>query len=135
MAHISVLLVARNIKEAGVLANAALVIGLTAGHLLPEDTFGPDVVDGDGKKHTYLTKIAHFVRKAGPSKLRSLRDTFAEMPDVQVVDYTEDAAPSDYDIYRQDLARHSGAEIVYRAVYIYGPEERIVPLTRNLSRL
>lgn len=133
--HISVLLVNKNIDEPGIMANAAFVLGLTAGRLLPEETFGPEVVDGDGKSHTFLTRIAHFVRKATPTKLQALRDTFAEMPDVQVVDYTEDAAPSTYETYAQDLGNHSGEEIVYRAVYVFGPEEKVVPLTKNLSRL
>ena len=75
MRNISLLLINKSIKEPGILTNAAFVLGLTAGRDLPEDTFGPDVVDGDGARHTYLTNIAHFVRKAGPSKLRSLRST------------------------------------------------------------
>lgn len=132
---ISVLLVNKSIDEPGIVTNAAFVLGLTAGRMLPDHTFGPEVVDGDGSPHTYLTRIAHFVRKATPSKLKTLRDTFAEMPDVQVIDYTEDAAPSTYEIYQESLGAHSGEEIVYRAVWVYGPEDKVVPLTKNLSRL
>lgn len=132
---ISVLLVNKNIDEIGILTNAAFVLGLTAGRHLGDDTFGPEVVDGDGRSHTYLTRIAHFVRKATPTKLRALRDAFADMPDVHVVDYTEDAAPSTYEDYERSLGEHSGEEIVYRAVHVYGPEDKVVPLTKNLSRL
>ena len=135
MTNVSVLIVDKNLKTPGVLANTAFVLGLTAGRLLPDETFGPDVVDGDGARHTYLTRIAHFVREAGQSKLRSLRAGFAELPEVRVVDYTEDAAPSDYETYTRDLGGHAGEQIVYRALYVYGPEEQVVPLTKNLSRL
>jgi hypothetical protein len=135
MSHLSVLVVDKNLKTPGVLANTAFVLGLTAGRALPDATFGPAVVDGDGVEHTYLTNIAHFVREAGQSKLRSLRAAFAQMADVHLVDYTEDAAPSDYATYQRDLAAHSGDQIVYRALHVYGPEEQILPLTKNLSRL
>ena len=134
MKSVSVLIVYEKL-EPGVLVNAAFVLGLTAGRYMPEETFGPDVVDGEGVSHLYLTNIAHFVRKAGQSKLRSLRAAFAQVPDVKIVDYTEDAAPSTYEIYQRDLGSHSGEQIVYRALHVYGAEERILPLTKNLSRL
>lgn len=135
MSHVSVLVVDKNLKTPGVLANTAFVLGLTAGRALPEATFGPPVVDGDGAEHTYLTNVAHFVREAGQSKLRTLRAAFSEMPEVHLVDYTEDAAPSDYATYQRDLAQHAGEQIVYRALHVYGPEEQVLPLTKNLSRL
>jgi hypothetical protein len=131
----SVLIVDCSLESKGVLANVALVIGLTVGRELPQETFGADVIDGDGMPHRYLTRIGHVVCKAEQSKMRSLRQAFAQDPRVLLVDYTEDAAPVDYDEYSRNLARHSGAEIRYRALYVYGLEEAIVPLTKNLSRL
>lgn len=131
----SVLIVDKAIESKGLLANVALVIGLTAGRELPQETFGTDVVDGEGIFHQYLTRIGHVVRKAGQSKLRNLREVLAQDPRVLVVDYTEDAAPVDYDEYSKNLSKHSGSEIEYRALYVYGPEEKIGPLTKNLSRL
>ena len=132
---ISVLIVDQQIDQRGILSNAALVIGLTVGRELPAETFGADVLDSAGITHRYLTNIGHFVRKASQGKLRSLRATFSEHPDVLLVDYTEDAAPSNYDAYAQSLAARPAAEISYRAIYVYGPEEIVVPLTKNLSRL
>lgn len=131
----SVIIVNQSITEAGILVNAAFVLGLTAGRNLPVETFGPDVVDGEQRTHLYLTKIGHYVRKAGASKLRSLRDMFANMEEVLLVDYTEDAAPADYDAYTSALKGHSGEEISYRAIHVYGPAEKVIPLTKNLSRL
>lgn len=133
--NISVLITNKSLDDKGILTNAAFVIGLTAGHLLPDSTFGPDVVDGDGNTHTYLTNIAHFVRKAGNSKIASLRETFSAHENIHVVDYTEDAAPSTYADYEKALGKHKGEEIVYRALWIYGPSEVIVPLTKSLSKL
>ncbi len=60
---------------------------------------------------------------------------FATMPEVIVVDYTEDAAPANYEEYTSNLAVHSEQEIEYRAVYLYGPAEIINPYTQSLSRL
>jgi len=135
MDKISVLIVDKSLADKGLLSNAAFVLGLTAGRLLPDATFGDDVVDGEGRPHKFLTKIGHYVRKAGQSKLSSLRSKFVESPDVLIVDYTEDAAPADYGAYATSLAGHNGEEIKYRAIYVYGPEAIIVPLTKNLSRL
>ncbi len=133
--YISVLVVDQAINSVGVLANVALVLGLTAGRELPEETFGSNVVDADGTAHLYLTKIGHVVRKAGQRKIKSLREVLTGNPGVLMVDYTEDAAPADYSEYSESLARHSGGEVSYRGLYIYGPDEVVGPLTRNLSRL
>ncbi len=131
----SVLIVNQSITETGILANAAFVLGLTAGRNLPLETFGANVVDGEHRTHMYLTQIGHYVRKAGASKLRALRDTFASMEDVLLVDYTEDAAPADYEAYTRSLGGHAGEDISYRAIHVYGPAEKVIPLTKNLSRL
>lgn len=135
MEKVSVLVVDKGIDHRGILANASFVLGLTAGRELEGDTFGTEVVDGDGSSHKYLTKIGHFVRKAGQSKLKNLRDELVANEDVMVVDYPEEAAPADYDQYSADLASRKGEEITYRAVYFYGPKDLIVPKTKNLSAL
>ena len=135
MSKVSVLLVDKSQDNKGIIANASFVLGLTAGRELPDETFGPNVVDGDSSEHRYLTNIGHYVRKAGQSKLRALREYFVEQPDTVVVDYTEDAAPADYTEYEKTLGAHSGDAISYRAVYVYGPEEVVVPKTKNLSVL
>lgn len=135
MNYVSVLIMDKGIKDNGILSNAALVMGLTAGRRLPDHTFGYDVVDGDGFIHTYLTNIGHIVRKAGQRKMRSLRELFVKEPDIIVVDYTEDAATVHYSEYEHNLSKHSGEDIQYRGIYVYGPKEKIIPYTKNLSRL
>lgn len=135
MSKVSVLIINQSMDEKGIVANLGFVVGLTAGRLLPNETFGEDVVDGDGAKHTFLTKIGHYVRKAGGSKIASLRKTFVESEQCIVVDYTEDAAPADYAAYATALSGHKGEQIVYRGIYVYGPDELVIPLTKNLSRL
>lgn len=132
---VSVLIVDQTLDAVGVLANCAFVLGLSAGRMLGSDTFGREVVDGDGFRHHALTNIGHNVRKAGQAKLRKLREIFAAMPGMIVVDYTEDAAPADYEEYARNLMLHKGEQIRYRAIHIYGAEEEVVPLTKNLSRL
>jgi|GEM_PF-1926629 len=133
--HISVLIVDQSIDDKGILANASFVLGLTAGRELPQDTFSYDVKDGEGSIHRYLTQIGHFVRKAGQSKIRELRRKSLETEGTITVDYTDDAAPANYEEYAKNLGSHKGEEIKYRALYIYGPRDIILPLTKNLSRL
>lgn len=135
MEKISVIILNKQIDKTGIIANASFVLGLTAGREIGDETFGSDVTDGDKKTHKYLTKIGHFVRKAGQSKLRSLRNEFAEHSDVLLIDYTEDADPSDYREYQKQIKEHSGEEIIYRAIHLYGPKEKIIPKTKNLSAL
>jgi hypothetical protein len=135
MGNVSVLIVTKGVDHKGILANCGFVLGLTAGRLLPTETFGEDVVDGDGSKHTFLTNVGHNVREAGQSKLHTLREEFSKTPGLIVVDYTEDAAPADYATYTEALKNHKGEEIVYRAVWIYGPAEIVIPKTKNLSAL
>lgn len=132
---LSVLIVDQQLDHKGVLANAAFVLGLTAGRELPEATFGSDTVDGDGSCHKYLTRIGHVIRKAGQSKIQTLRKTFSENPDVLIVDYTEDAAPADYEAYAHSLKANTSEGIRYRAIHVFGPERLVAPLTKNLSRL
>ena len=134
MEYISVIILNKAFEERGLLANVTFVLGLSAGRELPSSTFGSIVTDGDGRIHQALTNIGHHVRKAGGSKLASLRNELADMPDVQVIDYTEDAAPADYDEYSRTLSKHKSEEIVYRAIHVYGPSAKIIPLTKNLSR-
>lgn len=133
--NVSVLIVNQSLPEVGILVNAAFVVGLTAGRLLPDDSFGPDTVDGDGNTHLYLTRVGHYVRKATATKLRALRKTFTEIDNVRLVDYTEDAAPADYEAYTSALSSHREEEINYRAIHVYGPADVVIPLTKNLSRL
>lgn len=135
MSNSSVLIVDRAVVERGVLANVAFVLGLTVGRCLPATAFGPDVVDGDGDLHIYLTCIGHIVRKAGQSKIRRLRAELAGLSDVQLVDYPEDAGPADYSAYSRGLGARRGEEIQYRAIHVYGPSEQVDPRTKNLSRL
>lgn len=133
MSKSSVLIIAKGVDHKGILSNCSFVLGLTAGKLLPDETFGADVTDGDGTTHKFLTNISHYVRVAGQSKLRTLRQEFIQNPDVIVVDYTEDAAPVDYSLYAKNLSQHKGEEIIYRAIYVYGPSEFINSKTKNLS--
>jgi hypothetical protein len=131
----SVLIICKGLDHKGILANTGFVLGLTAGRLLPAETFGPDVIDGDNSTHKFLTNIGHYVREVGQSKLQTLRAELIQNPNVTITDYTEDAAPSDYQEYTKSLASHKGEQIVYRAIHIFGPEEIVVPKTKNLSML
>jgi len=132
---VSVVIVDQALEHKGILANAAFVIGLSAGRELPGETFGLDVTDADGKNHRYLTNIAHFIRKAGQAKIRTLREEFAADERTTVFDYSEDAAPSDYSEYAKSIASRKSNDISYRAIHIYGPESVVAPRTKNLSRL
>lgn len=91
--NISVLIVNEKLEAAGIITNAAFVLGLTAGKFMPDESYGHDVIDGDGKKHLFLTKIGHYVRKATNTKIKTIRDAVSENTQIKITDYTEDAAP------------------------------------------
>src|SRR3989344_2226582 len=130
MKNISVLVVNEKIDHKGILANTSFVLGLTAGRELSPETFGKDVIDGDNSTHKYLTNIGHYVRRAGQSKIKTIRKEFLDAG-IMVVDYTDDAAPADYAAYETSIKNHKSEEIVYRAIWIYGPEEVVLPKTKN----
>ena len=135
MASISVLIVNQSIADPGTVANVAFVLGLTAGRLMPAETFGEDVVDGGHHRHRYLTSLPHIVRKAGAAKLCTLREALSNIEGVHVVDYAEEAATSSYSEYEQALGTRPSEDIRYRAIHVFGPADMIYPLTKNLSRL
>ena len=132
---LSVVIVDQQQESKGIIANAAFVLGLSAGREMSDTCFGPDVRDGSGQVHPSLTNIGHFVRKAGQSKLRTLRQVLSQHPEVRLIDYTEEAAPSDYNAYASGIAQKSAEEIHYRALHVFGPESVVAPVTKNLSRL
>jgi hypothetical protein len=134
MKNISVLIVNEKIDHKGIIANVSFVLGLTAGRELLQETFGTDVVDGDDSIHKYLTNIGHYVRKAGQNKIKTIRKEFLDAG-IMVVDYTDDAAPADYATYTESIKSHKAEEIIYRAIWVYGPEEIVLLKTKNLSSL
>lgn len=75
------------------------------------------------------------LRKTGRAVIVCAKGRGVKKPEVTLVDYVEDAAPADYDEYARNLRGRAGDEISYRALYVYGPEEVVLPLIRNLSRL
>ena len=134
MKNISVLIVNEKLDHKGIIANTAFVLGLTAGRELSPETFGKDVLDGDNSSHKYLTNIGHYVRRAGQTKIKAIRKEFLEAG-IMVVDYTDDAAPADYTAYEESIRTHKSEEIIYRAIWVYGPEDIVLPRTKNLSSL
>ena len=132
---LSVLIIDQNLAHRGAMANAAFVLGLTAGRLMSDHLFGHDVEDRSGAMHRYLTRIPHFVKKAGQGKIRSLREALLVQPQVSIVDYPEEAAPSNYSVYAQNLSMKGADEITYRAIHVAGSYAVLYPLTKNLSRL
>lgn len=138
MSTASVLVVNKSLlssgDDVGKLINAAFVLGLTAGRELSAETFGGDVIDGDGTVHRYLTKIGHYVRKASGGKLRSLRQACEMHNEITVVDYTDAASPASYAEYEKSLSSQQGENITYRAIHISGPAELVSSLTKSLSR-
>ena len=65
----------------------------------------------------------------------TLNQEILENPLLDVDGQQEDAATADYREYARSLSERSGDDIRYRALYIYGPEDIVGPLTKNLSWL
>ena len=68
----------------------------------------------------------------------ALRQKLALVPDDEntIADLLQIAQPELVgNNYQEALQSHSGEEIQYRALWVYGPSEIIVPLTKSLSKL
>ena len=75
---------------AGVLANAAGILGMTLGKQIPE-VIGPDVLDKNGREHLGITAYPVPILKADKEKLRQIREQLyqPEFAECVAVDFSD----------------------------------------------
>ena len=92
---------------AGVLANAAGILGMTLGKQIPE-VIGPDVLDKNGREHLGITAYPVPILKAGKEKLRQIREQLyqPEFAECVAVDFSDVAQScNDYDEFTSKAAQ------------------------------
>lgn len=117
---------------AGLLANAAAVLGFSVARHLPGG-FGPDVADRDGSLHPGITNLPIPILACDEDQLPGLRDKAMALQDVQCVDFTEVAQRSKgYDEYTSAMNGSAGAELKYLGLCLCGDPRAVRRLTGHL---
>lgn len=133
--NISVLIIDQSLDHKGFLANHSFVLGLSAGRVMNDSLFGPEVQDKDGVIHMPLTNIGHMVKVASQGKIKELYKEFKLLNQCNVVDYTDASLTPIYSEYQEKLSTQDLREFTIRAMHVFGPKELVFPKTKNLDML
>lgn len=121
----------------GTAANTAAILGITMGMKLP-DVVGSDVPDADGNVHMGIIQFPVPILKAGPERLRSLREKLftPQFADLTAVDFSSLAQGcKSYTEYIQKMAACPESELNYTGIAICGNKKKISKLTGNMPLL
>jgi hypothetical protein len=118
-----------------VATNAAAVLGLSLGGRLPH-LVGTDGKDASGGIHAGLNTHPVPVVTADAQQIADLHGRARAREDIVVVGFTEVARRArDYATYLEDLVTTSEPDLVYVAVALFGPRNRVAALTKRFSLL
>ena len=120
---------------AGMLANAAAIVGASLGAGVP-GIIGSSAIDGSGISHPGLANVPLPVLQASRSALRSLRANALESRDMVVFDFPEPARQAKtYQEYLERMIGMSSESIDYVALGLYGPVSLVNKVTGQLKLL
>lgn len=129
-----VMVIAEELPQ-GLAVNAAAVLAVTVGRLLPS-VVGPDAVDGSGRRHAGLISITLPILKAPRAVISQIKARAEQTGALTVVDLTEPAQTArTYDDYLAQIARIPAEELEYRGIALYGAKGLVNKLTGNLPLL
>ncbi|HEY1480906.1 MAG TPA: DUF2000 domain-containing protein [Gaiellales bacterium] len=118
----------------GLAANAAAVLSLTLG-ARASGLIGGDVVDADGSVHPGLIDRGLPILRAPASQLGAIRARALESG-VRVIDFPSfGQQTTDYDAFREQVARTPTDEIAYLGLLLYGPKRSVGRLTGSFPLL
>jgi hypothetical protein len=118
----------------GLAANAAAVLAVTLGATAPE-LLGPELVDGDGRRHPGLIDRGLPVLRGSREQLAGVAERAAGGDASIVALPTFGQQTTDYAAFRARLAATPGADVVHLALLVYGPKRTVDKLTGNLGLL
>lgn len=121
----------------GLVANAAAVLGLSAGKL-QGGIVGEDIPDCDGNLHLGITTKAIPILEGSKEHVKMIRERLFEptFAAVDVIDFTELAQRSlDYDDYAGRLQKTAATDLQYLGLCLIGPPKKVNKLTGNLPLL
>lgn len=122
---------------AGILANAAAILGITLGREIPE-CVGGDVTDASGCVHKGIITVPVPVLKGDRDTVKALREKLYsdEWNDLTVIDFSDVAQSCNtYDLYRQKVGLTEEADHTYLGIAIYGAKKKVNRLTGSLPLL
>ncbi|WP_080873603.1 DUF2000 domain-containing protein [Oceanobacillus timonensis] len=121
----------------GLIANTAVILGVTLGKEIPE-MVGEDVVDRSDVEHAGIVKSPIPVLKGNAELLQELRDkiTTELFDDLTIVDFSNAAQScKTYEEYIAKLQKKSKSDYLYYGLGIYGEKKKVNQLTGSLALL
>lgn len=122
---------------AGVLANTAVILGMTLGKCIPE-CIGEDVTDGSGCIHKGITTVSIPILKGSKAFLQNLRSKLytSAFSDILVVDFSDVAQGcTTYNNYISRAGAIVETDYSYLGIAIYGSRKKVNTLTGSLPLL
>ncbi len=121
----------------GLLANTAVILGITLGKMMPE-VVGEDVADRDGREHPGIIAFPVPVLRGTREQLQEIREKLyrEEFWDETAVDFTDLAQGCKcYGEYIEKMKGVSGKELRFFGLGICGDKKKVSRLTGNLPLL
>ncbi|SDH29257.1 Protein of unknown function [Sinosporangium album] len=119
----------------GLVVNAAVCMAAAVGHAIP-GVLGPEGKDASGSVHVGLPWAGCSILASDAETIHKLRSKAAEKDGLLVVDMPLPAQTSRvYDEYLGTLAETPADEVVYYAVSIIGPRNKVDKLVGKLPLL
>lgn len=118
----------------GILANAAVILGITLGKEIP-DCVGQDVIDASARLHKGIVMTPVPILKQSSEEVKRLRERLYtdEFQDLTVVDFSDVAQGcKTYDEYIQISRETSETAYTYLGLAVYGRKKIVNKLTGNL---
>jgi Protein of unknown function (DUF2000) len=116
----------------GLMLNTAAALGVSIGAKL-ENILGPDAMDRSHQNHVGLIQMGLPILKATAPMLQKLRDAAALIPDLLLVDFSQEAqVAKSRDEYLEAIREKQSSEILYLGLALYGDRRKVSSMTGSL---
>lgn len=122
---------------AGILANAAAILGITLGKKMPE-MVGADVTDRSGNEHLGIIEFPVPILKGSRDTLKAIRERLyePEFEELTVVDFSDLAQScKTYEEFGQKMAQVPKEELQYLGIAVCGAKKKVNKLTGSMPLL
>lgn len=122
---------------AGMLANAAAILGITLGKRMPE-VVGADVADRSGNEHPGIIEFPVPILKGSGETLKMIRERLydPEFGELTAVDFSDLAQGCrTYEEFEKKMAETSEEELSYLGIAICGAKKKVNKLTGSMPLL
>lgn len=122
---------------AGILANAAAILGMTLGKKMPE-MVGADVIDRSGNAHLGIIEFPIPILKGSRDTLKAIRERLyePEFEELTVADFSDLAQScKTYEEFGRKMAQVSNEELQYLGIAVCGAKKKVNKLTGSMPLL